>query len=843
MNPIFSIGVFGLGACAVTLADVPGLSEEPPMPIGPPATAVWSVPSAQEFVGPLTPAPGPLFPIEAIDFDGGAINTGGFYNIPPDPHGAVSATHLVNIVNTSIEWFRRSDGVRENTQLIGFSSLTPLTLGFFDPLTPANLLFDPKILYDQYEDRFVAVALEKVESGSNPDSGNISRILLAVSDDSNPNGTWCYQAIDSKLNQGGVDYWADYPGFAVDEEAVYITNNMFLFNPLSGSTFPQLWIVDKGVTGGLYDCAISTVTVHTPDTSFGGTKQPAHVYGAGGVPGLGTFVVSYSGLSGGGNEFLNIIAVTDPLGTPSFTQVTPSVGDIDDIGTFMPDAPQSGTADLIETNDRRALDAVWRNDALWVVAQVVPNAGDPNAGEATAHWWEIDTTGAPGAYGVMQQGDIGGEDVAAGAYTFFPSIAVNADGDTAIGFSVSADTIFAGAAYTWREIGDPAGTVQASEFYAPGVGPYLRTFGGPMNRWGDYSAAVVDVDDLNFCFYNEYAQAPGTAFGGEDGRWGTRWACTALGAIEEADLSIAKSDNPDPVIAGNNLLYTVTVTNNGPSDAQNVVVTDTLPAGVTFVATNGCAESPGGVPVCSLGTIAAGATDQYSIGVTVDADTLTGNINNAASVTSDTTDPVPGNNSANEITTVQTQADLSIAKSDNPDPVIAGNNLLYTVTVTNNGPSDAQNVVVTDTLPAGVTFVATNGCAESPGGVPVCSLGTIAAGATDQYSIGVTVDAGTPPGLITNSAVVGSDTPDSVPGNDGVTEDTTVQAGGGPIPCDADGDGNVDRLDLSLISRARGQAASGPNDPRDANGDGQITMADVKICVPQCDLPRCAIFP
>jgi hypothetical protein len=61
------------------------------------------------------------------------------------------------------------------------------------------------------------------------------------------------------------------------------------------------------------------------------------------------------------------------------------------------------------------------------------------------------------------------------------------------------------------------------------------------------------------------------------------------------------------------------------------------------------------------------------------------------------------------------------------------------------------------------------------------------------------------------------------------------------LKCDVDGDGDIDRADLSLISRSRGQTATGPDDPRDANGDGIITPADVKACIPECTRPSCAI--
>jgi len=60
------------------------------------------------------------------------------------------------------------------------------------------------------------------------------------------------------------------------------------------------------------------------------------------------------------------------------------------------------------------------------------------------------------------------------------------------------------------------------------------------------------------------------------------------------------------------------------------------------------------------------------------------------------------------------------------------------------------------------------------------------------------------------------------------------------VLCDVDGDGDIDRVDLSLISRSRNRPASGPDDPKDANGDGVITPADVKACIPQCTRPSCA---
>ncbi len=215
--------------------------------------------------------------------------------------------------------------------------------------------------------------------------------------------------------------------------------------------------------------------------------------------------------------------------------------------------------------------------------------------------------------------------------------------------------------------------------------------------------------------------------------------------------------------------------NAGPSNATGVVVTDTLPAGVSFVSTAGGAEDPGGVPTCSLGTIAAGGSAMYTITVAVDPGTL-GVITNTAGVASDAGDPDPGNNSTSEDTTVVAEADLSITKVDSQDPAAAGDPLSYTVTVQNAGPSDATGVTVTDTLPAGVTFVATTGCGNDPGGVPTCDLGTIPAGGSAMFTIDVIVDASTPSGTITNTVSVASDATDPDPGDNTATEDTLVDA-------------------------------------------------------------------
>ena len=239
---------------------------------------------------------------------------------------------------------------------------------------------------------------------------------------------------------------------------------------------------------------------------------------------MGTFLVLYSGLSDGTNEYAQITRVENPLTTPTFSAQQISLGNIDNTSMTLPNAPQLGSAQLINTNDRRALNAVWRDNALWTTFEVLPVSG-PDAGQVTAHWVKVNT-GNLGALTVADQGNVGGEDIATGAHTFFPSIAVDPCGNMALGFSASANTIYPGAYYTGRAAGDPAGTVQASGTLMAGTDWYYRAFSGTRNRWGDYSGISLDpADEATFWVFNEYAMTRGTPTNTppQDGRWATRY--------------------------------------------------------------------------------------------------------------------------------------------------------------------------------------------------------------------------------------------------------------------------------------------------------------------------------
>ncbi len=581
----------GVGGEDQTDAGADDFFMEATLPLGGGASA--PVKSGAASPAPASPAAETSF--AAIDFDTDGANSG-YYHIPPDPMGAVGPNHVVNVVNTSIEWYTRS-GTQQNSQRLGRNATTAVG-SFFESLSPVNGTFDPKVLYDQYAGRFVVLTLEKQDTADG-DPVNSSRILLAVSDDSDPNGTWYYTAINSSITIGTIDTWADYPGFAVDDKAIYITANMFGYG--SGVQQGQyVWIVDKGAAGGFYAGGSASVTAMDAGNAYPGTIQPAHTFGAP-PAGMGTYLTLYSGLSGGGTEYVYVGQVSDPLGTPSIAWSLYSLGDIDDTTTAMPDAPQNGTTDLVDSGDRRTLNAVWRNNALWTVFNIVPGSG-ADTGQATAHWVKLNANG--GAVSLADQGSIGGEDIASGTYTFLPSVMVDSCGNMAVGFAASGSSIYPGAYYAARFAADPAGTVQAAGTLAAGLDVYHRTFGAGRNRWGDYTGIALDpVNESAFWVYNEYAMARNGSSTTETGRWATQWGSFDLGC---ADVNVVLSEvmfNSASINGSDESPYEwVEIYNKGsvPVDLSNWSICDEL---------LGCDPLSGVIPAGEYWLIANNAAD------------------------------------------------------------------------------------------------------------------------------------------------------------------------------------------------------------------------------------------
>lgn len=249
-----------------------------------------------------------------------------------------------------------------------------------------------------------------------------------------------------------------------------------------------------------------------------------------------------------------------------------------------------------------------------------------------------------------------------------------------------------------------------------------------------------------------------------------------------ADLQIEKSASPSPAIPGTDETYTLQVTNNGPDAAENVLVADRLPAGLSFVSANpGCqsvepappklpvrrrrATAPGPEVRCMLGEMAPGAHVTLTIVAHI-ASSVTEGFLNTATVSSTTPDPNLSNNEAAVVTPVPPATDLAIEKAASLSTVTAGGQVTYTLVVKNNGPHDASGVIVFDHPPPGLSVVSAEPsqgtCVHAK--IVLCGLGQVLNGASAQILVTANVEPNAS-GALTNTSVVTGGQTDPNPSN------------------------------------------------------------------------------
>lgn len=280
-----------------------------------------------------------------------------------------------------------------------------------------------------------------------------------------------------------------------------------------------------------------------------------------------------------------------------------------------------------------------------------------------------------------------------------------------------------------------------------------------------------------------------------------------------ADISVSNAGSPNPVLAGGTITYNQSIVNNGPLDALNATFSEVIPANTTFASlnfptgTNGwtCttpAVGSAGTISCNNSDVASGVSTPINVAVTVAAGTASGTvITDVVNGASGTNDPNLSNNSAIVQTTLAQAgtADLALTNSalsdSNSATVVVPTSLptyngdiTYTQTVTNNGPSAASTVVLTEAIPSNTTFVSATPnpasgwtCAVASGTL-TCSANAgvlLNAGASEIFTVMVNVASGVAAGTaITDTAQVSSTTTDPNPNNNSASTVLTVASAG-----------------------------------------------------------------
>jgi len=418
-----------------------------------------------------TLSPGPVSSFAALEDN----NT----SIPPDTHGAAGPNHLMVTLNTQVRIQTRTG--------------TTLSTVSLDSFFGTNA-FDPRIHYDPYNNRWIFVVTANAQAAN-------SGWCIAVSQTSNPTGNWSiYGVID--FDASNVE-WADYPTVGFNKNWITIQINRFRVsdNAFMGS---RIYALTKSefYAGGF-------ATWRFWDRSdIGGTQAPAITYNN--AINEQYLLQTWNGNSGG-NGFLRLYTISGAIGSETLTY-GPFISTPNPWAGSGPNAPQLGSTTRISTNDNRMQNVVYRNGSLWAAHTVFLPAASPT--RASVQWWQVTTAG-----GISQRGRI--DDGTATNFYAFPSIAVNNANNVLIGYSRFAANRYASANYSFRLGTDAANTLQPDFTFKAGEDTYVKTFGSGNNRWGDYSATVVDpVNDQDFWTIQEYAET----FVSPNDRWGTWWA-------------------------------------------------------------------------------------------------------------------------------------------------------------------------------------------------------------------------------------------------------------------------------------------------------------------------------
>jgi uncharacterized repeat protein (TIGR01451 family) len=282
-------------------------------------------------------------------------------------------------------------------------------------------------------------------------------------------------------------------------------------------------------------------------------------------------------------------------------------------------------------------------------------------------------------------------------------------------------------------------------------------------------------------------------------------SCPAL----QADLALTKTADRPTSSVGDTITFTVTLSNNGPAAATAVLVTDQLPAGLTFQSatpSQGTYASTTGL--WTVGTVMAGTTQTLVLAAQVASASAFTNI---ATIThADQTDPNPANNTASATVTPQ-PADLALRKTSDRPTASVGDTVTFTVTLSNNGPGTATNVQVIDPLPAGLAFVSATPSQGTYGSVSgLWTVGTVAAGATQTLVLVTHVATAD---VVTNIATIASaDQVDPNPANNTASATVAPQLADLALTKSVDDPlasvGDTIRFTITLSNNGPGEATS-----------------------------------
>jgi len=397
--------------------------------------------------------------------------------IPPDCTIAVGPEHVLEAVNSSLAIYGKGGGgpLLQRTLTVWFANIVS-----------GMTIFDPKALYDQHAGRWVLLAVATRKNTTE------SLFLLSVSSSADPMKPWRNYKLDATLDgTTKTNNWADFPALGVDNQALYVTANMFAFG--AGTfQYAKLRVIPKaGPYAGAAAAFVDFTRMRNADNTTVFTLQPCHTFGAPQVE----YLVN-SGFPSG--NFLSVWRVVNPTASPSLTRTQVKVSPY----SLAPNADQKNGGAPLNTGDVRVLQAVFRGDSIWTAFTTAHNWGTgPN--RAAVQWCQV-RAAVPA---LVQEGIFG----AARFHYFYPASCPDNNGNMTIVMSRCGPSEFGSIVFTGRRSIDPPGSLQASTMLKAGVANYVALDSGGRNRWGDYNGVASDPANARVVWFcSEFASAPNT---------------------------------------------------------------------------------------------------------------------------------------------------------------------------------------------------------------------------------------------------------------------------------------------------------------------------------------------
>lgn len=401
-------------------------------------------------------------------------------SIPPDPIIAVGPNHVVACVNSRFSIWDKNGNLLKSIDADQWCT----------PVLANPGAFDPQIIYDHFEGRWFML-WDNVNNNA-----QTAYFLIFVSDDNDPLGVWYGYKLDARTNGNSItSTWGDYPQVGFDDKAIYINSRQFYFT--GGKLYDKIRILIKSelyaANGGPLSWKDLWGITIPGTSSFADVVHPSIQYGT-----SNEHYFIWAARSGG--NFYGFYVLSNVLTNPTLTGrqiATQFYGQT-------PNANQLGGGSLlIETNGSHVKTAPVYRDGFLYFTHSIRNTNFPSY--ASIRYVKLNVA----TNSIVENYELGADRY----WYFYPTVAVDPEGNVAITASRSGLDEYIGSFFVTRKANDPPG-LSGARLISPGLGNYVKDFGSGRNRWGDYLGIYSDpADEYNFWLFPQHAAATNT--------WGT----------------------------------------------------------------------------------------------------------------------------------------------------------------------------------------------------------------------------------------------------------------------------------------------------------------------------------